>query len=141
MNIAARSFNSLTTLGDPMSTVTLRGADGKKKSFAVHRLVLDAFVAPCPPGRQCAHADGNPANNRLTNLRWASAAENIADRTAHGRTRIGDENGGAKLDRHAVKTIKQLAGSGVSAYALARLACVSPDTIQRIWRGETWRHV
>lgn len=45
------------------------------------------------------------------------------------------------LLRHAVKTIKQLAGSGVSAYALARLACVSPDTIQRIWRGETWRHV
>lgn len=121
--------------------VSLRSANNIKKTFAVHRLVLDAFVGLCPPGRQCAHGDGDPTNNHVENLRWASAAENIADRALHGRTAAGEKNGSAKLDRHAVKTIKQLRNAGVSAYALARLACVHSETIERIWRGETWRHV
>jgi hypothetical protein len=121
--------------------VSLRGIDRTKKTFAVHRLVLEAFVGPCPSGRQCAHGDGDPTNNQVENLRWASAAENIADRALHGRTAAGEDNGAAKLDRHAVKTIKQLGNAGVSAYALARLACVHPETVERIWRGETWRHV
>lgn len=121
--------------------VTLRSASGAKKSFAVHRLVLEAFVEPCPPGKQVAHNDGNPRNNRLENLRWATAKENIADRAAHGRTASGDDNGSAKLDRYVVKTIKKLKACGLSAYEVARLACVSPSTIDRIWSGETWRHV
>ncbi|KAA9173021.1 hypothetical protein F3K36_16380 [Delftia sp. BR1] len=121
--------------------VSLRSADGTKKTFAVHRLVLEAFTGPCPEGRQCAHGDGDPTNNRHENLRWASAAENIADRTAHGRTLVGEDNAASKLDRHAVKTIKQLSNAGISAYALARLACVHPSTVESIWRGETWRHV
>ncbi|MFY3311567.1 MULTISPECIES: NUMOD4 motif-containing HNH endonuclease [Achromobacter] len=121
--------------------VSLRSPGGVKKTFAVHRLVLEAFVGPCPNGCQCAHGDGDPTNNRVENLRWASAAENIADRTAHGRTYRGEGNASAKLDRFTVKTIKQLANAGISAYAVARLACVHPDTIERIWRGETWSHI
>lgn len=26
------------------------------------------------------------------------------------------------------------------AYELGRLACVHADTIQQIWKGETWKH-
>lgn len=121
--------------------VSLRDAFGERKTFAVHRLVLEAFVEPCPNGKQVAHGDGNPGNNRLENLRWSTAKENIADRTAHGRTAVGDNNGSAKLDKHTVKTIKKLKGIGLSAYEIARLACVSPSTIDRIWAGEAWRHV
>ncbi|WP_423196750.1 MULTISPECIES: NUMOD4 motif-containing HNH endonuclease [unclassified Cupriavidus] len=121
--------------------VTLRSANGTKKSFAVHRLVLEAFVGPRPAGKQAAHADGNPAHNSLTNLRWATAKENIADRTAHGRTRSGEQNGSAKLDRFVVRTIKRLKGTNVSAYEVARLACISPSTVQSIWNNETWSHV
>ena len=121
--------------------VTLRSPHGEKKSCAIHRLVLEAFVGPCPPGHQVAHGDGDPTNNAVTNLRWATAKENIADRSAHGRTATGERNGSSKLDRHCVNTIKRLNGVGVSAYEVARLACVSPVTIERIWRGETWRYV
>lgn len=55
----------------------------------VHRLVLEAFVGPCPDGHECAHQDGDPANNNLSNLRWATKVENQADRRRHGTMPIG----------------------------------------------------
>lgn len=121
--------------------VTLRDASGAKKAHGVHRVVLSAFIGPCPLGKQAAHNNGDVNDNRLANLRWATAKENSADRRAHGRTVIGEAQASAKLDRHAVKTIKKMKVLGFSAYETARLACVHPTTIDRIWAGETWKHV
>jgi hypothetical protein len=60
-------------------SVTLR-VGGRPRSLLVHRLVLQAFVGDCPPGLESCHADDDPTNNRLTNLRWGTRAENIDDR-------------------------------------------------------------
>jgi hypothetical protein len=57
---------------------------GRKRTTQVHRLVLAAFVGPCPDGMECRHLDGNPANNRIENLCWGTRAENNADRVRHG---------------------------------------------------------
>lgn len=120
--------------------VSLRNGDSRK-SFAVHRLVLDAFVGERPPGKQAAHWDGDPSKNNVENLRWATALENIKDRARHGRTARGENQGFAKLDKKAVKTIKSLKGKGLSSGEVAHLACVSQSTIYSIWEGETWKHV
>lgn len=58
----------------------LRGRQG----FLIHRLVLLAFVGPPPPGTECCHGPGGPADNRLVNLRWDTRVENMADRVRHG---------------------------------------------------------
>lgn len=50
----------------------------------IHRLVLEAFVGPCPPGMLCRHLNGNPADNRLENLRWGTPSENSYDKGRHG---------------------------------------------------------
>jgi len=49
-------------------TVTL----GKTRKYTVHKLVLMTFVGPCPPKHVCFHVTGDPADNRLSNLRWAT---------------------------------------------------------------------
>ncbi len=59
--------------------VTLRG---RKK--AVHRLVLSAFVGPCPDGMECCHDDGDPTNNAVSNLYWGTRSQNMRDRFRHG---------------------------------------------------------
>jgi hypothetical protein len=118
--------------------VVLRGAGTQKKTVAVHRLVLDAFVGPRPAGHECAHGNGDPSDNRLENLRWATSAQNHQDRRRHGRVPAGEDNAAAKLDHSAVATIRKLRGLA-SAYELAHLACVHPSTIDSIWKGETWR--
>lgn len=50
----------------------------------VHRLVLEAFVGPCPAGMECRHLNGNPSDNRLENLAWGTKRENGYDRVLHG---------------------------------------------------------
>lgn len=57
---------------------------GKYQTFKVHRLVLTAFVGPCPEGMECRHLDGDAANNRLSNLCWGTREENIADSKRNG---------------------------------------------------------
>lgn len=59
--------------------------DGERKDYWVHRLVLLAFVGPCPAGMEACHApDPDPANNRLVNLRWDTSGGNKLDSVAHG---------------------------------------------------------
>ena len=50
--------------------------NGKQKNKSVHRLVAEAFL-PNPDNLPCVHhIDGDRLNNRLINLKWASAEEN-----------------------------------------------------------------
>jgi hypothetical protein len=54
------------------------------RSPYVHKLVLEAFVGPRPPGMEACHWDGNPANNHVDNLRWDTRSANGLDRVRHG---------------------------------------------------------
>lgn len=57
---------------------------GKRRQQYVHRVVLEAFVGPCPPGMQCRHLNGVADDNRLVNLVWGTASEDNYDRVRHG---------------------------------------------------------
>ena len=49
-----------------------------KKNYGIHRLIAMAFNLPHVDGQSSVdHIDGNPSNNRVDNLRWASAREQI----------------------------------------------------------------
>ncbi|MGH8035083.1 MAG: HNH endonuclease signature motif containing protein, partial [Lysobacterales bacterium] len=50
----------------------------------VHRLVLEAFVGPCPDGMVGCHNDGDTRNNRLSNRRWDTPGSNNRDKQVHG---------------------------------------------------------
>lgn len=61
-----------------------------EKVICLHVLVCEAFIGPKPSlVHQVAHNDGNPANNRADNLRWATPKENCADKIAHGTQPMG----------------------------------------------------
>ena len=57
---------------------------GKYKTFRVHRLVLGAFIGPCPEGMECRHLNGNRQDNTLGNLAWGTKVENTDDCRRHG---------------------------------------------------------
>jgi hypothetical protein len=62
--------------------------DGVNQSRAVHCLVLEAFVGPCPPGMEACHfPDPTRSNNNLSNLRWDTHTENMRDKYRHHLTR------------------------------------------------------
>lgn len=57
---------------------------GERETHLVHRVVLQAFVGPCPAGMECCHRNGQRADNRLANLRWGTRPSNARDQIAHG---------------------------------------------------------
>lgn len=59
---------------------------GRTTKHLVHRLVLAAFVGPCPPGNETRHLDGRRGNNRLANLAYGTPGDNGQDRVRHGTT-------------------------------------------------------
>lgn len=69
--------------------VKLGNANNPKR---IHRLVLEAFVGPCPEGMEACHNNGDPADNRLENLRWDTKSANMTDRNVHHRGQAGKES-------------------------------------------------
>jgi hypothetical protein len=62
-------------------------ADGSRRRYGIHSLVLEAFSGLRPEGMMARHLDGDPGNNTPANLRWGTAAENAQDMLKHGRGR------------------------------------------------------
>ncbi len=58
--------------------VSVYFSDGARirKRKPIHRLVLETFLSPCPPGKQANHINGIRDDNRLSNLEWVSPSEN-----------------------------------------------------------------
>lgn len=87
--IHCRNGKRLRRRGQPLRRWQERGywmvRLGSGRQWAVHRLVLTAFVGPCPDGMEGCHNDGDPSNARLSNLRWDTPRENAQDVIRHGR--------------------------------------------------------
>jgi len=116
--------------------------EGRLKHMLVHRLVLEAFVGPCPEGMECRHLDGDPTNNRLSNLCWGTKMENHADRVTHGTDFRGARCPLARLTEEDVRNIRaQHRGKYGEHVRLAKIFNVSPSTIACVARGATWKEI
>lgn len=103
----------------------------RSKIYSVHRLVLETFVGPCPDGHIACHNDGNPANNKLTNLRWDTHQANADDRVAHGNVWPGGRNG-SKLSKTQRQKVFRLREQGVTVDVIAKRLGVTPRRIFQI---------
>jgi len=106
---------------------------------SVHKLVMLAFVGPRPEDADICHADGNPLNNRLDNLRYDTRAANIVDCQQHGNFSEAETHPVAILTNDQALAIYNAIGE--SAESLAGRCGVSVAVIQQIWRGDTWKSV
>lgn len=124
--------------------VALPVGGGKYRNSGAHRLVAEAFLGARPSkNHQVAHSDGNPKNNRVGNLRWATAKENATDRDLHGRTAKlkGSLHGQSKLTERSVVEMRKMKAGGASVDAIANLFGVSRWTAFDALSGRTWGHV
>lgn len=113
------------------------------RPILVHRLVLEAFVGPCPSGMECRHfPDRTRSNNNLSNLQWGTPTQNNHDKVFHGTDNRGERCGSAKLTWRLVRKLRRLYSTGMYSYKdLARMfKMVDWSTIADAVRGRTWNH-
>lgn len=123
------------------SYASVKRLDGEWRNIGVHRLTLMAFSGELGEGLCAAHIDGDPKNNNVENLYWATPKQNADDRERHGNTPRGETYGHSKLDVAGVRYIKHALIIGTSTYSLAKAFGVSTGTISAIKTGKTWVHV
>lgn len=115
--------------------------NGTVKLTKVHRLVLSAFVCKCPQGMEASHCNGVRDDNRLSNLRWDTHRNNVADKIKHGTQQHGEKSGAAKLTDNDVREIRNLLYRGERQSVIATRYGVSRPTIGYIKQSKTWTHV
>lgn len=113
---------------------------GRNTYRSIHRLVLEAFVGPRPPGMQCRHLDGNTLNNTLGNLAWGTIEENIQDKIRHGRTK-GEKHWNATLSEKDVIEIRSRLAKKDTTLSIANDYHVTRTTIQNIRSNKIWTHI
>jgi len=133
--------------GRPIAMVVTLKRDGRRHYERVHRLVLEAFVGPCPDGKEGCHDNGNPSNNGLNNLRWGTRDDNLEDMKRHGTRHPvphyrGEESSVSKLTEAQVRRIRAIKvwPFGLQAQ-LARETGISATHVRRIRNGHGWEHI
>jgi hypothetical protein len=108
------------------------------KQLGVHFLVCEAFHGPRPAGKLVAHGDGNPANNRADNLRWATHRQNEADKVKHGTRMWCDRHHQAKLTDDQAREVRDRRRAGEALRTLATEFGISKQQVWAIGAGKAW---
>lgn len=115
--------------------------DGAGIIYSVHRIVLLAFMGPCPEGFEGSHLDGARTNNHIDNLVWETRSENHQRKKEHGTGQHGSKHGFAKLSESDVVEIKRELAKGCIQKDLAKRFKIDEKVITNIKHGRAWVHV
>lgn len=123
-------------------SVTWLTVNGDPERFLTHRLILEAFVGPCPDGMEACHNNGIKADNRIDNLRWDTHEGNSRDKIRHGTQQRGEKHPIAKLTDQDVINIREEYRSGRKGVnQIARDFGVSSGTVSMIVQRKSWAHI
>ena len=114
----------------------------KGKTIGVHRLIcrLAHGIEPSPK-HHAAHHCGDPSCCNPNCLRWATPAENSADRLGHGTAPLGEKNGRAKITDIQVQEIVRRLDNGNRQWKIALAFDVHRTRISTINTGRNWDHL
>lgn len=121
-------------------------AEPRRKRY-VHDLVATAFLGSRPTGADVAHWDNDGMNNCVSNLRWATAVENMADKLRHGTHNRGERSGTHKLSVEQVAEIRARYGPHAryrrgleTQRSLAAEYGITWQQVGLIVRGDRWNY-
>lgn len=146
---------NLTTGGYPRVHLRL---NGRAFNRTVHTLVAETFIGPRPKGDHVCHWNGVKTDNRVSNLRYATPKENVADNIRLGAVATGDRHNSRTVPESVARGEKQWLASFTNdqvaqikerlknykygmVSAIAREFGVHHKTISNIKNGVQWRSV
>lgn len=122
----------------------LSDGKGKTVSVATHRLVAETFIPNPENKKQVNHIDGNRMNNHVSNLEWASRAENMKhaikkDLMAHLH---GASNPSALYQDYQIHDVcKMLVDDKYTVKHISKVTGVKPSVVKSIQKGLSWHSI
>lgn len=119
----------------------------KPLRWSIHRAVCIAFNGSLDTLKanrkdiQVAHLNGDPGDNRASNLAWVTAKENSRHRAVHGTQCRGETQGNSRLSEADVKRIRAAGAEGVRPPALAVKFGISREHARDIVARKRWAHI
>lgn len=108
-----------------------------------HRVAYRIFNGEIPAGLHVLHTCDTRCCVNPEHLTLGTHADNMADMAAKGRVKVvrkfGEANPMARLTAKAVAEIRAARAAGEAQIQLARRYGVSPMTVSRAVRGESWK--
>ena len=113
----------------------------KAYSRSVHRLVLEAFVGPCPNGLEAAHLNGKRKDNRLSNLKWVTRKENHSHKWLHGTAQVGDQASNNRFKSAQIYTMRVLHSFGAKLCEIGSIFNETPENLHNCIHNNSWKHL
>lgn len=112
---------------------------GRRQRLA-HRVAWEISRGPIPDGLCVCHTCDNPGCVNPAHLWIGTNADNVRDRTAKGRTRVGrgERNAHAKLTEGQVREIRKSLDAGLLQREIAKAYQVSGQLVSAIKTGAAW---
>ena len=98
---------------------------------SVHRLIALAFIPNPDSKTQVNHINGIKSDNRLVNLEWSTAKENMRHAFDTGLIK-------AKISNKEVRKARELHSDGLAVTKLSRMYNISQSYMSRILKGEVY---
>lgn len=116
--------------------------NGKRKHYAVHRLVAETYLPNPKQYPEVNHKNGDKTNNTVYNLEWCTASYNVRHSYDTGLNYAGEKNSNASMSNEVAQKIAQcLAENKLTITEISNLTDVSRRAIRHILKGENWRRV
>jgi hypothetical protein len=111
-----------------------------KKTYKVHRIVANAFIDNIENKPQVNHINGIKDDNRVDNLEWCTAKENMQHANNNNLVPFmkGEKNGMSKLTKQQVLEIIK---STDTIKNLSNIYNVSTSLLYSIKLRKKWKHI
>lgn len=121
---------------------------GWYKAVKVHRAVATVFLRPPAPGEQVNHKNGIVDDNRVENLEWTTASQNVAHsyrvlgrKGRNTNPAKGEGHGNAVFSNAMIWEIRRRYSEGETQVSIAKAFQTTQPQISRIIRRESWAHI
>ena len=114
-----------------------------RKNIAAATVMCEIVNGPKPmPDHECAHSCGRGHLGCVhpKHLRWATRAENMADKIAHGTDSRGVNHPQTSLSEEDVRNIRSFAGI-LPQREIGKMFGLSQQAISRIILRQNWSHI
>lgn len=115
---------------------------GKRKHYAVHRLVAEAFLPNPHFLPEVNHKNGDKTDNTVYNLEWCTPEYNVRHSYETGLNYSGEDKGNASMSNNTAKRIANcFFENKLTPTEIANLTNVSKRAVKHILLDHQWERV